>query len=261
MACRTAHSRRCVQVTQSDPCRETLTDHDGSPVLTYVRGVREGHPWADLAQVVGPEPVRRVLDAMSGWAVSGSVELGEQLVQHGARVLRHAHGMRRDLVSDPPPPAWASSPPPEGLRITPCDRGAEELFPAWRAAFSAGHPDHRHTSDQQALDEELAPLLAGSVIGPVMPCSRLAVDGTDRVVAGAIVTDRDGVPWVATVFRQPGPAYAGLGSELLRRVLADAAARGLTEIGLAVSDANPARRVYDELGFHLTDTSLTVLVP
>ncbi|MGW3245760.1 GNAT family N-acetyltransferase [Streptomyces sp. NPDC001070] len=76
-----------------------------------------------------------------------------------------------------------------------------------------------------------------------------------------MVTDRDGLPWIATVFRRPDPRCAGLGSRLLRRVLADAASRGLTRIGLAVSDANPPRRLYERLGFTVTRTSLTVLLP
>ncbi|MFF7212752.1 GNAT family N-acetyltransferase [Streptomyces sp. NPDC008238] len=241
--------------------RLVLRGPGGLPELTYVEGVRDGRPWADLAQAVGPDPVPAVLAGMRGWAVSGSVELGEQLVRHGARVLRHAHGMARDLVADPPPREWGTSPLPDGLRTAPCDRGARELFPAWRAAFGPGHPDHVQGGDEAALDSQLAPLLAGAVLGPVLPCSTLAVDEADQVVAGVVVTDRDGLPWVTTVFRQPDSRYAGLGSRLLRRVLADAAAGGLPRIGLAVSDANPARRLYERLGFAVTDTSLTVLVP
>ncbi|MER6980531.1 GNAT family N-acetyltransferase [Streptomyces carpinensis] len=248
-------------MTLHDEHRQTLTGPDGLPVLTYVQGTRDGHPWADLAEVVGPDPVPSILTSMSGWAVSGSVELGEQLIQHGARIMRHAHGMHRDLISDPPPPEWATLDLPDGLHIAPSNRRSEELFPAWRAAFSPEHPDHYHGSDEQALHTQLTPLLTGEVLGPVMPCSTLAADEADRVIAGVIVTDRDGLPWIATVFRQPDPRYAGLGSALLRRMLADAASCGLREIALAVSDANPARHLYEKLGFRLTSTSLTVLVP
>jgi ribosomal protein S18 acetylase RimI-like enzyme len=63
------------------------------------------------------------------------------------------------------------------------------------------------------------------------------------------------------VFRRPEARYAGLGADLLRRVLSVAAADGLAEVSLVVSDANPARRVYERLGFQLTATSLTVVVP
>ncbi|MFF4758349.1 GNAT family N-acetyltransferase [Streptomyces sp. NPDC001292] len=247
-------------MTENDEQRQTLTNASGVPVLTYLRGVRDGHPWADLAEVVGPDPVDTIVSDMSGWAVSGSVELGEQLLRRGARVMRHAHEMRKDLIASPPPADWSSR-LGDGLRVVPCDRAADALFPAWRAAFSADHPDHHQGSDEEALNERLAPLLAGSVLGPLLPCSALVVDETDHVVAGAIVTDRDGLPWIADVFRQPGVRHAGLGADLLRRVLSDAAADGLTEVSLAVSDANPARRIYEKLGFQLTGTSLTVVVP
>ncbi|MFF0435308.1 GNAT family N-acetyltransferase [Streptomyces sp. NPDC004327] len=256
-------------MTSHDEQRQTFTGPDGRPVLTYLPGTRDGHPWADLAEVVGPDPVPAILAGMSGWAVSGSVELGQELIRHGARVMRHAHGMRRELVADPLPQEWATAGLPEGpeggpvdgLRIVPCDRPARDLFPAWRAAFSAGHPDHFTGGDEEALETQLVPLLSGDMLGPVLPCSALVVDAEDRVVAGVVVADRDGLPWIATVFRLPEAGRAGLGSVLLRRMLADAASHGLTEIGLAVSDGNPARHLYEKLGFTVTDTSLTVLVP
>ncbi|WP_229699622.1 GNAT family N-acetyltransferase [Streptomyces kronopolitis] len=249
------------KATQHDQQRQTLIGLDGLPALTYVEGTRDGHPCAELAEVVGPDPVPAILADMSGWAVSGSVELGEQLIQRGARIMRHAHSMRRDLIADPPQPEWSTISLPDGLRLAPCDRQAADLFPAWRAAFSPEHADHHHGSDQHALDTSLTPLLAGEILGPVMPCSVLAVDEADHVIAGVVVTDRDGLTWIANVFRQPDSRYAGLGSVLLRRVLAGTASRGLAEIALAVSDANPARGLYEKLGFQLTRTSLTVLVP
>ncbi|MFE3902043.1 GNAT family N-acetyltransferase [Streptomyces sp. NPDC059153] len=248
-------------MTENEEQRQTLTNGQGVPVLTYLQGVREGHPWADLAEVVGPDPAETIVSGMSGWAVSGSVELGEELLSRGARVMRHAHEMRRDLVACPPPADWSSCALGNGLRAVPCDLDADAVFPAWRAAFSADHPDHHSGSDEEALNELLAPMLAGSVLGPVLPCSALVVDETDRVVAGAIITDRDGMPWIADVFRRPEARYAGLGANLLRRVLSAAAADGLADISLVVSDANPARRVYEKLGFQLTGTSLTVIVP
>ncbi|WP_256105459.1 GNAT family N-acetyltransferase [Streptomyces sp. ODS05-4] len=152
-------------------------------------------------------------------------------------------------------------PPGPSPRVTACDREARDLLAAWRAAFAPGHPHHFPGSDEQALHEQLAPLLAGTMLGPLLPCGRLAVDPDDRVVAGVVVADRQGLPWIATVFRRPGRGHAGLGSLLVRRTLAAAAADGLAEVGLAVSEDNPARRLYESLGFSVTVTSLTVIVP
>ncbi|WP_354637452.1 GNAT family N-acetyltransferase [Kitasatospora camelliae] len=111
------------------------------------------------------------------------------------------------------------------------------------------------------MERRLAPLLSGEAAGPVLPSSRLAVDGADRVVAGVVLTDRDGTPWIADVFRYPARSYPGLGTELLKVVLADAAERDLTTAGLAVTADNPACRIYERLGFRVVRTAMTVIVP
>lgn len=236
---------------------------DGEPVLRYLLDEREGRPWADLLEVLdesvdAPGFIRAELP---GWVVSSSPGLGQELVAHGARVLRHAHTFRRDLRADPPPADWAGTPLREGLRAVPCDRAPEELYEAWRAAFPPGHVDHYPGEKAQVLAERLGLLLAGKSIGPVLPSSLLAVDAEDRVVAGLILTDRDGRPWVADVFRHPERGYRGLGADLLRRSIGDATTRGLADVTLVVTEGNPARRVYESLGFVLQETSLTVVVP
>ncbi|MFE6050991.1 GNAT family N-acetyltransferase [Kitasatospora sp. NPDC056446] len=238
-------------------------DGGGTPVLRYQQGEREGRPWADLLEVLdgSADAAGFIRAELPGWVVSGSPELGQRLVADGATVLRHAHTFRRDLRADPPPADWAGAPLREGLRAVPCDRAPEELFEAWRAAFAPGHVDHFPGDDAQALSERVATLLAGRAVGPVLPSSVLAVDPEDRVVAGAILTDRDGLPWVAEVFRHPLRGYRGLGADVLRRAVADAAARGLADVHLVVSEGNPARRLYESLDFLLQETSLTVIVP
>jgi GNAT superfamily N-acetyltransferase len=86
------------------------------------------------------------------------------------------------------------------------------------------------------------------------------------VVAAVIVTDRAGVPplggpWVCDLFRHPASEWAGLGRLLLQRALGLAAELGLPALSLAVTDGNPARRLYQTLGFRHVSTSLNVLVP
>ena len=50
----------------------------------------------------------------------------------------------------------------------------------------------------------------------------------------------------------------GIGSTLLRRVLADASVAGVP-VRLSVDMANPARHLYERLGFVVTDTSSVYL--
>ena len=64
------------------------------------------------------------------------------------------------------------------------------------------------------------------------------------------------------VYRRPEPRYAGLGSLLLQRCMADLAASGATRLDLVVTDGNTgARATYDRLGFRLVLESLTVKPP
>ncbi|MGW0064211.1 GNAT family N-acetyltransferase [Streptosporangium sandarakinum] len=238
--------------------RRTLTGADGAPVIGYVEDVRDGRPWARNIEELGPGAVDAVMSRLPGWAVSAPVEFAGRLVSRGARTLRHVHRMRCDL-SDVRPAADAA---PDGLRFTPWDREPAEVFPAWFAAYPPGHPDHR--SRKMTLDDELAPLMRGEVMGPLLPCGVLAVrddaGGEDEVVGGVLVADSNDGPWVTEVFRHPDRSPRGLGSLMLSATLSRAAADGLAEIGLAVTEGNPARRVYETLGFRLVGTWLTVLI-
>ncbi|WP_380284390.1 GNAT family N-acetyltransferase [Kitasatospora purpeofusca] len=258
-------------MTENEPDWQYGYGAGGVALVRYERGEREGRPWADRLEVVDPRAdlaaqVAYVRAELAGWVVSGPVELGQELVRQGAVVLRHGHTMERELTDAPPAggwEAWARTPLRDGLRAVPCDRGAAALVPATLAAFGPGHPDHRpeERADGQPAVQRLSELLAGDVVGPLLPSSALVVDDADRVVAGAVLTDWDGLPWIASVFRDPALGYRGLGRDLLRRTVGDVALAGRTGIGLAVTEGNAARRLYEEMGFTVTGTSLTVVVP
>ncbi|WP_406197032.1 GNAT family N-acetyltransferase [Kitasatospora sp. NBC_01560] len=249
-------------------------DIDGLPVVRYVRGEREGRPWAERLTAAGADgaggaavsttdPVEFVLSSMAGWVVSAPVDLGRRLLDHGATELRHGHTMYRDLAGDPPPPgwdAWERTALREGYRAVPCDRDAEELVPACLSAYGAGHPD-RYPEDDELIRERLDVLLSGRAIGPVLPASSLVVDADDQVVGGLVLTDHRGTPWIANVFRHSEHGYPGLGRDLLHRTLGDLAGHGSARVGLAVTEGNPARRLYEALGFRLHHSTLSVIVP
>ncbi|MEO3808960.1 GNAT family N-acetyltransferase [Sphaerisporangium sp. B11E5] len=241
---------------------QTINDDTGRPVLSFVEGTRAGRPCADLATVLGPGAEEAVLRRLPGWVVAGDEDLGRRLLAAGARPLRHAHSYSRDLRAEPAPAWWAET----GYGVVACDAvPPAEVFPAWRAAYASGHPDRRDTGDAEALNGELAPLLSGRSYGPLLPCGGLLLRH-DRVVAGVMVGTLSGEPpyggpWVMEVFRDPDPRYAGLGAVMLRRALALATMHGLPSLGLAVTDGNPARRVYERLGFRPTGSWLTVIVP
>jgi ribosomal protein S18 acetylase RimI-like enzyme len=54
------------------------------------------------------------------------------------------------------------------------------------------------------------------------------------------------------------PAHPGTGRALLERALQRAAAAGLPALGLAVTDGNPAARLYEAVGFRRVLSSRSV---
>jgi GNAT superfamily N-acetyltransferase len=72
---------------------------------------------------------------------------------------------------------------------------------------------------------------------------------------GRVIVDRGTLEIrIVDISLMPEHRGQGIGSALLRRVLAEAAVVGLP-VGLSVQAANPARHLYERLGFAVTDAS------
>lgn len=249
--------------------RTVRTDADGAPIVSYIEGCLRGRLWADRITMHQPDAAGFILREMSGWAITCPTESADSLFTGGFVVSRSASRMSRDLRADAPPSEWANLSPPPPLQLVDCDNDmafAKRLLPAWRAAYTAGHPDHLSENDATILREHLVPLLAGTTYGRLLPYSAVILDVRGEVVAGAIVNLVPGHipwsgPWLTELFRSPDASYVGLGGLLLRRVLARAAADDLPVLGLVVARNNPARRVYERHGFQLLDNFSTFIVP
>jgi GNAT superfamily N-acetyltransferase len=246
------------------PGRRLLVDRDGALLARFAPGLREGWPVADLftrLPGVGVERVvARVLEDLQGTLVCGDPELGRALVGAGGRPGRHAHLLSRDLRAAPARPP---GPPPAGVRIVAADRPACDLAAAFRAAYARDHPDFRSHPYPEDPALDLAPLLDGRQVGPLLGASALAVDDRDRVVGAAIVNRAGGTPpeagpWLSQLFR--APTHRGAGRALLEHVLAALTAAGEEALGLTVTDGNPAERLYRALGFQLAFNAYNVHV-
>ncbi|HEY7075458.1 MAG TPA: GNAT family N-acetyltransferase [Solirubrobacteraceae bacterium] len=250
---------------RTDPERpgwQLLLDAGGAPVARFELLVRDGRRVADLLTRCPGIGVERaagaVLADLRGMLVCGDEELGRALVAAGGQPRRHAHVLSRDLRAAPP---TAPGPPPAGLRIAPADRRASDLAAAFRAAYPRDHPDFRAYPYPEDPALELAPLLDGRQVGPLLAASALALDGAGRVVGAALVNRAPGVPpdagpWLTQLFR--APAHPGTGRALLEHALAALAGAGEEALGLAVTDGNPAERLYRALGFRRTFTAFNV---
>ena len=246
--------------------RELLEDATGHPVATFLRGDRDGFPLADDVQPEGGTDAEQIADAIErelrGHIIGGSRELGELLVQRGAIARR-----RSTLMECEPAAVRSHGPPrpPAGVTIEPAaGRTPDDVLDAYIDAYPEAHPDHHAGLDRDGQREMLRALMAGEVIGPLLGCSRVARAG-DGYVGASLVFDPAGepplgVPWVGELFRHPD-APRGVGASLLAATLDQARDDGLAVIGLRVSDGNPARALYDRLGFRPRQEVVTVFVP
>jgi ribosomal protein S18 acetylase RimI-like enzyme len=253
----------------SEPEGTTELVVDGRPVLRYLRGDGD-RPQADLARVLVTveHAVPLVLRELAGWYLStDDPDFERALVARGATLARHAHVYGFDLAAAGGgiDPAWGDPSLPRGLRVAGVTRPASELAAVELVAFPPGHPDHEFTDAAQAR-ELMQRLVDGEVVGPLFPDASSVVVDDDRVVAFLLVNRMPGAPpfggpWLSDVARDPDPTYRGLGTVLVRRALAVLAAADETTLGLVVSEGNPARGLYESIGFGHRHTSRRLLLP
>jgi GNAT superfamily N-acetyltransferase len=252
------------------PGRRVLLDGDGRAVATFHGATRDGRPIADLVEPADGVPLATIADQiveeLGGWKVSGPPPLGHVLIERGAVATRHAHVYSRDLVTDPAPPGWADPPLPRGTTLGPLDRDASELAGLYVAAFPPDHAEWAFTGPPEDYVADLRSVLEEAVAGPRLDAGRLAVDAQGDPAGVVVITSLEapvpfGGPWVAVLFRRPGDDLRGLGRALLMAATAAVAAAGHPAIGLAVSDGNPAQRLYVSCGFELVLSALTVSMP
>ena len=234
-----------------------LEDSAGRRLGRFIRSERRAELFTLEADV---EPaVNAVRSELAGWCVVAGEPFARVLLAGGGRLIRHSHLLSRDLRAQP---ATDAAPLPGDLGLAPADRPTADLVPAFKAAFP---PEHVDGAARVGKDphEELAYVLERGVAGPLLPCSRLAVDPGGVVHAAAIITGLEGAPpfggpWIAECFRDREPRYAGAGRALLEHTLLQATRDGLATVGLAVTHGNRARELYAELGFREIFTALSV---
>jgi ribosomal protein S18 acetylase RimI-like enzyme len=215
------------------------------------RGERYLDPFDRESGVDAARAARALLDQRAGTRIAADEDVGRALIAGGGRLLRHAHQMAHDLVERP---SWSA---PPGYRLTDVDRPAADLVDAYRAAYAPDHVDHRDEPAEKSL-ADLESYVSGGEFGPLLRGSGLAV-AADGTVAGAILLgtlpedDSLSGPWVIEVFRHP--AHRGVGRPLVGRALELIEA---SELGLMVSEGNPARGLYESLGFRLVESRLVV---
>jgi GNAT superfamily N-acetyltransferase len=170
-------------------------------------------------------------------------ETARALIGAGCTLVRAATDMHRAL--DQPIPA---APLGEGWALVPHEWD-DDLAAALQAAYGPDHPDR---SDRVS---RLRSLTEGEQGLPVLAGATARLRGPDGRSAGQVFTVGP-VPWAGTptswvldLAVSPVAQGRGLGAALLAYAISGTRVAGLTTAGLSVTDGNPARRLYDRMGF------------
>ncbi|MGH1491336.1 MAG: GNAT family N-acetyltransferase [Acidimicrobiales bacterium] len=227
---------------------------DGQRAVEYERFDGEP-PNANEVRLLMPlaEALPVILEKFSGWMVAPVTDtLADALVAAGAVQLRHSAMMRRTLVAGHQPPESTFD-----YRIEPVVGHQEAMAELSVRAYPASHPDHEATDPAVALPD-IQGLVDGSMIGPLLESSSGVALGPTGVVIAACLINRmpydnltGGGPWVSEIFRDPSDRHRGLGQDLLQWSMRALSLAGEETLGLAVTVGNPARGLYERLGFEV----------
>jgi GNAT superfamily N-acetyltransferase len=158
--------------------------------------------------------------------------------------------MRVGLQAEPA--TWSELPLPDGVIARPLTAAdIDELTELELRAFPPGHVDH-HSNDVAEVRTSNYERITDPARA-LMPHALLALHGA--VAVGVVTTQYVGRlpgmvgPWLTNIARDPDVRWTGLGAALISSVLSALRVDGYDQAFLAVTEGNPARRVYERVGF------------
>lgn len=181
----------------------------------------------------------------------------------GGRLDRHSVVMMLDTALAPAEPAVDP-----GISIGPMEPARVSAYGEVVArAYPPEHPDHEPTdADPESAARSFAQYIRGEEIGPwIAGASLHAADAAGRVVGVLLVNETAASdafaagPFVTDLCVDPAMAGRGLGTALLATSAARLAELGWTTLTLVVTVGNPAQRVYERLGFRVTNESWRIV--
>lgn len=239
-----------------------LVSPAGRIVLEYTFNQQE-RPTAEAAIAIGDlhEAVEAVFDNLGGWwLTSGDEELIDALLDAGATLARHVHLYTLSIGEGAVVPEAGLVDLVLGIDCSPLELAALAV-----RAYPSDHVDFE-TADIEEASQEFVHLLDGTLVGPLIASASGVVRSEGRLVAACLISRAEGPPpgggpWVSDIFRDPAPAFAGLGRVLLRKAVSALAVMGETSLGLAVTEGNAAEGLYRRLGFRLVYSRRKLAIP
>ena len=217
-----------------------LTDE---PHPRAVLSVAPDAPTADLAEAaLAAMPGHRLIVEDPG--------LAEALMERGVTLVRASSLMVLPL------PALSPGAPAPDIELGPLRDDPHEHAALIQRAYPPDHPDHEVAeATPEGAAETIRGYLSGEIVGPLLAdaSAEALIDG---VLAGMNVVSEmpadhrfAGGPWITDICVDPAAQGRGVGRALLGHAIDRLSAAGEPILGLAVTVGNPARGLYDALGF------------
>jgi mycothiol synthase len=205
------------------------------------RVVRHLQPAAGMS---ADQAARVAVAELGGCRVKSTDEgVARALIGAGCTLVRAATDMHRDPRA--PIPAVAM---PAGWRLVAHDWD-DDLAVALQEAYGPDHPDR---SDRVARLRSLTEGERGLVVLPGATVRLQDPSGRSQgqvFTVGPVPWGSEPTSWVLDLAVSPGGQGRGFGAALLAYAISGTRDAGLTTAGLTVTDGNPARRLYDRMGF------------
>lgn len=137
----------------------------------------------------------------------------------------------------------------EANQVVPCTSVSVESLSALMVDAYRGTLDWEDGDDESVAEAEIRATLNGKYGIFLADASGVILDGGANVVSALFASNFEGRATILFVYTSKRAAGRGMASRLIRNAAYQLNEMGFEEVSLFVSDGNPARELYERLGF------------
>lgn len=133
--------------------------------------------------------------------------------------------------------------------VSPCTSHSVESLAALLVDAYRGTVDWEDGDDEGVAEAEIRETLDGKYGSFLSAASGVIVNEVGNPISALFVSNLDGLATILFVYTSKNQAGRGMASKLIRNAAHRLKEMGFDEVSLFVSEDNPARSLYEKLGF------------
>jgi ribosomal protein S18 acetylase RimI-like enzyme len=137
----------------------------------------------------------------------------------------------------------------KATQVASCNSVSVESLAALMVDAYDGTVDWEDGDDEAVAEQEIRATLNGKYGSFLSTASGVIVDQVGKPISALFVSDIGGLPTILFVYTSKNVAGRGMASKLIRNAGYRLNEMGFQEVSLFVSEDNPARSLYEKLGF------------